>query len=114
MSLRNLAPVAPFVARWDWPLFRRADGLDPNRLKQVGGRPVSHTAETLLELIGNDRLSTAEWKRLAADEYGVTRSRFYPLLKALVEAEKVAKSRVDGKWEQIRTSSQNWYDEKDQ
>ena len=114
MTLRNLAPVAPFVARWDWPLFRRADGLDPNRLKQVGGRPVSHTAETLLELLGNDRLSTAEWKRLAADEYGVTRSRFYPLLKALVEAEKVAKSRVDGKWEQIRTPSQNWYDEKDQ
>jgi hypothetical protein len=43
MTLRNLAPVTPLVAQWDWPLFRRADGLDPNRLKQAGGRLVSHS-----------------------------------------------------------------------
>jgi len=33
-TLRNFAPINPFVIRWDWPLFRRDAALDPQNLKQ--------------------------------------------------------------------------------
>ena len=70
MVLRNLPPVAPFVVKWRYPLFRREDGLDPTRLKSVGGRPAQYTAETLLECLGNDRLSSGDWERLCKTECG--------------------------------------------
>jgi len=47
MVLHNLPPVAAFVVRWRYPLFRREDGLDPTRLKSMGGRPAQYTAETI-------------------------------------------------------------------
>ena len=112
MTLRNLAPVAPFVARWDWPLFRRADGLDPARLKQAGGRPPMHTPETILELLGNERLTSTAWRRLAQEECGLSKSRFFELLKQLENDGKIVKSRIDKKWEQVRKWSGNWYDDK--
>ena len=73
-----------------------------------------HKADTLLECLGGQRLSTTELKKIAADEHGISRSRFFSLLKELVEGQKVSKSPIDGKWEQIRPKSQNRYEEKDQ
>jgi hypothetical protein len=32
-TLRNFAPISPFVVKWDWPLFYRDDALDPEALK---------------------------------------------------------------------------------
>jgi hypothetical protein len=114
MTLRNLAPVEPFVVRWDWPLFRRAGNLDPSRLKQAVGRPASHKPDALLECLGKQRLSTAEWRKIAADEQGIPKTRFFTLLKALIDGEKVLKSAVDAKWERLKEESRNWYEEKDQ
>lgn len=42
VTLRNFAPMAPFVVGWNWPLFERADGLDPTALKSAG-RPKNKT-----------------------------------------------------------------------
>ena len=39
MNLRNHPPQNPFVVRWEFPLFAIDSVLDPNRLKQAGGRP---------------------------------------------------------------------------
>ena len=114
MILRNLPPVQPFVVRWDWPLFRREDTLDPSRLKQAGGRPATHKAEMLLECLGTERLTTTEWKEKVAAEHGVSESRFFVLIKRLSDAGKVAKSVVDRKWEQVRSYSRNYDNEKDQ
>src|SRR5262249_28155954 len=36
-TLRNFKPIEPFVVRWDYPLMRRDDSLDPRRLKQAKG-----------------------------------------------------------------------------
>lgn len=49
--LRDFAPVAPFVVRWQFPLMRPADDLDPARLKQVVGRKKEHDSKKLLTVI---------------------------------------------------------------
>jgi hypothetical protein len=113
MKLRNLPPVAPFVVKWEWPLFQRAEDLDPSRLKQSGGRPAMHKPEALLECLGDKRLTTGEWREAAESEC-ISKSRFFALQKELIKQKKVVKSRVDHKWEQVQLKSQNWYDEKDQ
>jgi hypothetical protein len=114
MVLRNLPPVKPFVVKWQYPLFVREGSLDPARLKQVGGRPPKHTPEMLLECLGNQRLTATEWQIITHKEHGVSESRFYELKKGLETAKEIAKSVIDDKWEKIRKSSGNWYDEKDQ
>ena len=114
MTLRNLPSVNPFVVRWEWPLFKPADEFGSNRLKQTGGRPATYTPEMLLECLGRARLTTAQWKELASEEHGFSGTRFFALKKALSEAGKVHKSKVDGKWEQTKPDSRNWYNEKDQ
>jgi RecA-family ATPase len=42
-TLRNFPPLEPFVVRWAWPLFERADGLNPAALKSAAGRPKNKT-----------------------------------------------------------------------
>jgi hypothetical protein len=114
MILRNLPPVKPFVVKWQYPLFVREGSLDPARLKQAGGRPAKHTPEMLLECLGNQRLTSGEWEKIVREEHGLCPSRFFELKNELKKAGKVAKSISDGRWEQIRKNSGNWYDEKDQ
>jgi hypothetical protein len=114
MILRNFPPVPPLVAKWDWPLFRRKDELDPSRLKQTAGRRPQYSAETLLECLQDSRLKTTEWKKLCIDESGLSHGKFFELLKSLEAAGKVQKSAIDGKWQQIREPSRNQNHEKDQ
>jgi len=104
MVLRNLPPVEPFVVKWDWPLFRREGSLDPTRLKQGGGRPARYNAETLLECLGDQRLTSSAWNKLCHDDQGVSRGKFFQLLKELERAGKAQKSAIDGKWHQIMRS----------
>jgi predicted transcriptional regulator len=67
--LRNFAPVAPFVVRWEFPLMRPDDDLDPAKLKQTGGRKKEHDPKELIALIANNGaanpISVSEWARLA-------------------------------------------------
>jgi len=42
--------------------------------------------------LGNKRLSTTDWKDRAAEEQGVSKTRFFALLKELTDAKKVSKS----------------------
>ena len=67
--LRNFKPVEPFVVRWEFPLMRRDNDLDPSKLKQTGGRKKAHDSKELLALIANNDganpISVSEWARLA-------------------------------------------------
>src|SRR5208282_4805856 len=36
-TLRNFKPIAPLCVRWQYPLMRRDESLDPAKLKKVGG-----------------------------------------------------------------------------
>ena len=114
LVLRNLPPVEPFVVKWDWPLFKRAQDLDPAKLKQTGGRPAKHTAEMLLKCLHNKRLRTTEWKQAALDEFGIPKTRFFALMAQLETEKKVCKSAIDEKWEEFEERSRNSNHEKDQ
>lgn len=50
-TVRNFKTVPPFVVRWEYPLMRRDDELDPAKLKQASGRPQSFDPAKLLEAI---------------------------------------------------------------
>jgi hypothetical protein len=105
MILRNLPPVEPFVVKWQYPLFLRENSLDPTRLKQMGGRPAKHKAEHLLELLGDQRLKSGEWSKLASTELGITNGPFFALVNKLADAGKVQKSAVDARWERVQKRS---------
>jgi hypothetical protein len=112
--LRNLAPVDPFVVRWEYPLFRREAGLDPAKLKQVGGRPAKYSPEDLLKVLGDRRLKTGEWSQLANEEFGVPNGSFFALRRELETAQKVQKSVIDGRWEALQNHSKTSHPYKDQ
>jgi len=65
-SLRNFAPVPPFVVRWEFPLWVCEDELNPALLKKAAGRKDEHPAEDALKALGDDQLTKKEWiERLA-------------------------------------------------
>lgn len=79
-TLRNFKPVEPFAVRWDYPLMRRDDGVDPSKLKKAGRRSKKHTLDKLLPFIRGRKLSSADWFKVARAEAGISKSRFYALL----------------------------------
>jgi hypothetical protein len=97
-TLRNFAPLDPFVVRWQYPLMVPDSNLDPSRLKKAAGRKREYTPEDLLEVIGSDSLSSSEWQKEALSEKGVSSSSFYALLGELQKSGRVIKSRINRKW----------------
>ena len=96
-TLRNFKPLEPFVIRWDYPIMRRDESLDPGRLKQAqGGRKTLYTAEKVLAVLGDDALTTAEWRKRAEEKTGMSRSKFFSLRAELEAALRVIQ--VEGKW----------------
>lgn len=89
--LRNLAPVEPFVIRWNHPLFSRDEDLNPDNLKQAnGGKKKEHDPLILLSKI-RDRgkenpVSISDWAKLA----GVKRTTLADYLPELRNLELIA------------------------
>lgn len=100
-TLRNFAPVEPFVVRWQYPLMVPDQQLDPSKLKQSGGRKRVHTPDSLLELLGDQSLTATEWAKLAKNELGVGNGTFYELLRELRKLERVIQSRVNGRYQRV-------------
>jgi hypothetical protein len=65
-TLRNFAPMYPFVVKWDWPLFVREDA-DPNDLKKARGSKSQFVPQYKI----------TELKKTLDDEEGMTKSTFY-------------------------------------
>ncbi|MGH7971778.1 MAG: AAA family ATPase, partial [Limisphaerales bacterium] len=100
-TLRNFAPVDPFVVRWDFPLMRPDATLDPSKLKQAGGRKKDHTAEDLLDVLGDQSMKTGEWLTTAKTETGMSERTFYSLLRELQKQDRVLKSKINTKWQRV-------------
>lgn len=70
-TTRSFAKPDSFVVRWDCPMWRRDDGLDPDALKKPptarGGRKREHTAEDLAALLPSNGtgITFTEWKKAA-------------------------------------------------
>jgi len=97
-TLRNFAPVQPFVVRWEYPLMRRDGELDPTKLKQAKGRPTTHSEDELFKLLPPTGLTTSEWLSMADVECGIARSTFHRLRKSLEVNNRVLKSKASDKW----------------
>lgn len=104
-TLRNCATVPPFVVRWEYPLMRKDDGLDPTKLKMPhkGGRVQKYTAQQLMDCLPATGLETKAWAKVCKDEHGVSPSKFYDLLKILTDTKVVHKQQ--GCW--VRKGSQS-------
>jgi 5S rRNA maturation endonuclease (ribonuclease M5) len=96
-TLRNFKPVQPFVVRWQYPLMRRAEGLDPTKLKQQGGRPKLYTLDRLLPFLKGQKLNSQNWFKLASPETGISKTRFYALLEEARKHPNV-KQTPSGQW----------------
>ncbi len=66
--------------------------------KPKTGAPKRFTPELLLEILGNQELSTKEWRAAAADQHGMSRTIFFELKNSLQEKKKVFESPLDKKW----------------
>ena len=100
-TLRSFPRIEPFVVRWDNPLFVREKDLNPDNLKQPGGRPQSYFTKDLVECLDGAILTTGEFQHLVQTETGMTKATFYRLLKECKESGVLHKSKVDNKWEKV-------------
>jgi hypothetical protein len=99
-TLRNFAPIKPFVVKWAWPLFTRAEGLDPENLKKPKtkvGRPADaeDNAEELLELL-DVGLRYGEFQRAAEQRLQIKEKTFEKYFSILKRANRIMK--IAGMW----------------
>lgn len=97
-TLRNFPPLAPFCVRWEYPLLRRADNLDPEKLKKAIGRKKQFEEQKLLDLLQDRDLTTTEFKDKADEQLGMSKSGFYRMLDQAERTKKIEKSKVNEKW----------------
>lgn len=101
-TLRNFAPVEPFVVRWEYPLMVRDDSLDPTKLKKALGRNPENTPEDILRLLPPGGMLTKKWLEAAAAE-GISRRTFFRLKKQLETAEKVSQCPISQNWRPVKS-----------
>jgi hypothetical protein len=95
--LRNHKPISPFVVRWQYPLMRRDDLLNPAKLKQAGGRPKRYTAAKLIDVLKGQQLESQNWCKLAGLKTGISRACFYELLDEAKRDPKLKQTQA-GQW----------------
>ena len=95
MTLRNFAPVQPFVVRWLYPLMRRDESLNPAKLKKATGRKKEYSGEDILKLLTKEGLTTTAWLK-AADGRGISKATFYRLKNPLSDSRAITET--EGKW----------------
>jgi hypothetical protein len=98
-TLRDFAPIAPFVVRWEYPLLVRDDQLDPKQVKRPGA-PAVYKATDLLEVIqeNDDCLSTTALLEKTKQELGWKDATFYRKLSELKNSQKIFLSKVTKNW----------------
>lgn len=97
-GLRNLAPFKPFGIKWQYPLMRRDDNIDPSKLKKPGGKPKAYDESKIVALLSDTPLTTTEWQRLAFNELGYSRASFYRGIRDIETSGLASKTKADDKW----------------
>jgi hypothetical protein len=80
---RSFPPIEPFVVKWEFPRFRLASELDPDKLRQSkGGRPQVSSAEKLCSLVHADEtICYSDFFRRAHSLSGLSEATFKRRLK---------------------------------
>ncbi|MEY5101111.1 MAG: hypothetical protein RJA36_3830 [Pseudomonadota bacterium] len=88
-TLRNHAPKAPMVIRWEFPVMSIAPGMDPTALRKPGRPKERGVSDILAILMGRGAgLSYADW-RAEAEQKGISASTFKRLREQAVSEKKV-------------------------
>lgn len=87
-TLRNHAPVQPFVVQWNWPLMGRNDELDPADIKQPtkGGRKKEATVDMLVECLGSRKMTSAQLQKSCLAQKNIQRASFFRRFKEAKES----------------------------
>jgi hypothetical protein len=99
-TLRDFAPVEPFVVRWEYPLLIRTD-LDPEKIKRPATRlRPGFEPEELFNLIkaNDDELSTEELIAKAGEKLKWSRRTVLNKLETLKRAKRIWVSIASNKW----------------
>lgn len=118
-TLRNFAPVAPFVVKWDFPLFHMAEEEDPTAIKGAKGGggggaagagrfgrpgPKKDQLDTLLTQLGpGEQLTTDQLRARAGETMQLPRSTFFRWWKLLEDQGKVRMTE-GRKWVRVFTN----------
>lgn len=81
-TLRNLKPIPSFCVQRVHPLMERNDEIDPQKLKQAGFK-TKYTTERMMEILGDQSLTTTGWFNQAAHKTGISKRSFLDKLKDL-------------------------------
>jgi hypothetical protein len=102
-TLRNFAPVAPFVVQWAFPLMRRADDMDATKLKKAKtGRESTYSMSDLVDVLGDKDLSTGDLLKLAMKEIGMSTGTFHNLRRSAEKSKLISKSKITGLWSVVQ------------
>lgn len=102
-TLRNFAPLDPFVVRWQHPLMMPDAQLDPTKLKQAGGRKAIHSPDDLLRVLPPSGMVNKDWEQAAEGE-GIKGRTFYRLRKTLEQDDRVIREKVSQLWKPVKTA----------
>ncbi len=102
-TLRNFAPMEPFVVRWQYPCMVPDAALDPARLKQANGRKPTHSPDDLLKVLPASGLLAKDWIDTAHGE-GISRATFFRLKKTLEQQDRVIQDRVRLLWKPVNAA----------
>ncbi len=93
-TLRNHPPVEPFVVRWEYPVMKRAEDLNPTKLRQARGRTAVHSGDDLLGILGDASMSYKVWAAAAKEKAGIGPTTFKNLLVKLKAGGKVEQDKL--------------------
>ena len=100
-TLRNFAPIEPFVVKFSWPLFTRDEELDPEDLKPARGSTsgqykVKYTDEMLLDNLSViDPVAVTALKKLVNERHGMQKTEFYRRKDRLISEKQIAQKGDD-------------------
>jgi len=97
--LRAFPALPPFGLRWDFPQLKPCADLDVEGIRQPG-RKRKCNEKQLFDLLPKDGLKAGDWMDQAREEFGVSRSLFYELVKKLGDGDMVFKHK-DGSWQRM-------------
>lgn len=89
-TLRNHAPMDPFVAQWEHPLMKRTK-LDPLDLHSQRGPEEKYSPDDVLGLLSVNGMRPAEWIEEAEHHLGLSRTTFHNKRRQLEEDGKIVK-----------------------